>query len=130
MDQQEFSIFMQQQKKEIEKHKWIESQKAGRDLGDVACFDWVNKYARTFRHEWEAEHCKRGLCPMIKNLFSKIKKLTLPSKIIILIALLSGIIFSVYNFIFSTAKIFNIIVFCVGIGCVITAWIIESVKKK
>ena len=38
---------------EILKHKWIESEKAGYDLGDQAVWDWVKKYAREFREYWE-----------------------------------------------------------------------------
>ena len=34
---------------EIEKHKWIESEKAGYDLGDVAAFDWVVRFAGSWR---------------------------------------------------------------------------------
>ncbi|MFU8779574.1 MAG: hypothetical protein ACNA71_00945 [Kiritimatiellia bacterium] len=34
---------------EIDRHKWIESQKAGRDLGEEAVFDWVLNYAEDFR---------------------------------------------------------------------------------
>ena len=34
---------------EINRHKWIESQKAGYDLGDRAVFDWVEKHAAQFR---------------------------------------------------------------------------------
>jgi len=34
---------------EIRKHKWIESQKAGREIGFVtAALDWIKKYG----HEW------------------------------------------------------------------------------
>ena len=38
---------------EILKHKWIESEKAGYDLGDQAVWDWVKKYAQEFRNYWE-----------------------------------------------------------------------------
>lgn len=33
---------------EIERHKWIESEKAGYDLGEQAAFDWVNRYEDDF----------------------------------------------------------------------------------
>ncbi len=37
------------EREEILRHKWIESQKAGRDIGfDAALIDWVSKY----RSEW------------------------------------------------------------------------------
>jgi len=37
------------QAKEIMKHKWIESEKAGTDLGDLAALDWVRKHAAEWR---------------------------------------------------------------------------------
>lgn len=36
--------------REIERHKWIASEKAGRDLGDRAIFDWVEHHADAFRN--------------------------------------------------------------------------------
>ncbi len=41
--------FITLQVQEIDRYKWIESQKAGRDLGEDAVFDWVRKYAEDFR---------------------------------------------------------------------------------
>jgi hypothetical protein len=33
------------QRREIERHKWLESEKAGRDIGyDAALIDWVMKH--------------------------------------------------------------------------------------
>ncbi|PWB70034.1 hypothetical protein C3F09_09640 [candidate division GN15 bacterium] len=37
------------QASEIMKHKWIESEKAGTDLGDTAVLDWVKKHAGQWR---------------------------------------------------------------------------------
>lgn len=48
--------FMADQVKEIEKHKWIASEHAGRDLGTSACVDWINKYAKLFREYWFSTH--------------------------------------------------------------------------
>jgi len=31
------------------KYKWVESKKAGSDLGKDAVFDWICKYARVWR---------------------------------------------------------------------------------
>jgi hypothetical protein len=36
---------------EIEKHKWIESEKVGYDLGYLAVLDWIKKHAKKFREE-------------------------------------------------------------------------------
>jgi hypothetical protein len=41
---------------EILKHKWIESEKAGYDLGDKAVWDWVQKYAHEFREYWQKKN--------------------------------------------------------------------------
>ena len=37
---------------EIQRHKWIESEKAGRDLGQEAAFDWIRRHARSFREAY------------------------------------------------------------------------------
>ena len=55
--------YMKAQADEIRKHKWIESEKAGLDLGEQACLEWVRKYARNFRESFsqkdiEIEFCK------------------------------------------------------------------------
>ena len=48
--------YMADQIKEIEIHKWLESEKANRDLGEEAVKDWIEKYAVEFRERWEKEH--------------------------------------------------------------------------
>ncbi|MBI4965710.1 MAG: hypothetical protein HY913_20705 [Desulfomonile tiedjei] len=40
--------YLEIQRREIERHKWIESEKAGRDLGMDAAIDWILKYADVF----------------------------------------------------------------------------------
>jgi len=40
---------------EINKHKWIESEKAGYDLGEAAAFDWVARYAKPWRKNREKQ---------------------------------------------------------------------------
>ncbi len=44
-----------EQWKEIEKHKWIESEKAGVDLGDTAAMDWIKRHAAEWRR-WRREN--------------------------------------------------------------------------
>lgn len=51
-----FKNFMKAQILEIEKYKWIESEKAGHDLGQIACIEWIKKYAVMFRLEWLEHH--------------------------------------------------------------------------
>ena len=41
--------FLKQECIEIERHKWIESEKVGYDLGYEAMKDWVAKYAKEYR---------------------------------------------------------------------------------
>jgi hypothetical protein len=48
--------FMEDQVKEIEKYKWIVSERAGRDLGREACMDWIAKHAKLFREYWFSTH--------------------------------------------------------------------------
>ncbi|WP_040414124.1 hypothetical protein, partial [Desulfococcus multivorans] len=53
MQQLSREMILHLQVDEILKHKWIESEKAMRDLGNEAVFDWVRKYAADFRTYWE-----------------------------------------------------------------------------
>lgn len=48
----EFKKFMLAQAQEIEKHKWIESEKVGYDLGISATMQWIKLYAKSFRETW------------------------------------------------------------------------------
>lgn len=49
----DFKEYLRLQIIEIEKHKWIESEKCRRDLTGIAEFDWISKYAQAFREEVE-----------------------------------------------------------------------------
>jgi hypothetical protein len=40
--------YLEKQALEIDRYKWIESEKAGRDLGDEAVFEWIMKHAHEF----------------------------------------------------------------------------------
>ncbi len=42
-------IELDQQKREMEKHRWLESEKAHRDLGTDAYRDWIIRYAAAWR---------------------------------------------------------------------------------
>ena len=55
-DKNEMKKFLSDQIHEIEIHKWIESEKAHRDLGDEAVKDWINHYAKQYREEWNKQH--------------------------------------------------------------------------
>lgn len=45
--------YLAEQRAEIERHKWIESEKAGRDLGRDAVLDWITKNAAAWRDWYE-----------------------------------------------------------------------------
>lgn len=51
----ERSLYAEGQR-EIERHKWIESQKAGRDLGDHAVRHWVKKHWTDYLRARWIEH--------------------------------------------------------------------------
>lgn len=53
-----YNRFVHDQIQEILKYKWIESERAKRDLGDEACIDWIMKYADIYREEWERQNGK------------------------------------------------------------------------
>ncbi len=47
---------MARQREEINRHKWIESEKAGRDLGKEAVMDWITNNAASWR-KWFEQEC-------------------------------------------------------------------------
>jgi hypothetical protein len=47
--------YLEEQRREIERHKWIESEKAGKDLGTEAVIDWILKYADIFSDNYAQE---------------------------------------------------------------------------
>ena len=51
--------------RQMQIHRWIESEKAQTDLGEAPYFDWVKKYAKIYR-DWVMtvpDHCINcGLC--------------------------------------------------------------------
>lgn len=54
MSLNDFKKFVKAQCDEILKHKWIESEKAGQDLGQHAVRDWIEKHAKAFREWWDS----------------------------------------------------------------------------
>ncbi len=44
--------YLKLQTLEIERHKWIESEKAGKDLGMDAVIDWILRYADVFSDDF------------------------------------------------------------------------------
>ncbi len=47
----------QGRREEILRHKWLESEKVGHDIGyDLACVDWTLKYCAQWRKAWQEKH--------------------------------------------------------------------------
>jgi hypothetical protein len=44
------------QREEMDRHKWLESEKSKNDLGGHALADWVNKYSSDFARYWRRTH--------------------------------------------------------------------------
>jgi hypothetical protein len=44
------------QREEIERHKWIESEKYHRDMGKDAMADWVRRFSEKFSSYWRRTH--------------------------------------------------------------------------
>lgn len=51
-----FKKFLEDQKQEMLKHKWIVSEQAARDMGEEALKEWIAKFAKEFREAWEKEN--------------------------------------------------------------------------
>lgn len=56
MTPEEMKEFMNGQIEEMMKHKWIESEKAGYDLGEEAIKDYLKNSASAYREEWNKNH--------------------------------------------------------------------------
>ncbi|MBF0198393.1 MAG: hypothetical protein HQL32_11810 [Planctomycetes bacterium] len=45
--------FNELQIEEIKRYKWLESEKAGKDLGEQAVIEWIELYGEKFRRDYE-----------------------------------------------------------------------------
>jgi hypothetical protein len=53
MTRKDLKIFNHAQIEEIRKYKWIESEKACRDIGDnEAAMEWIERFGHAFREYW------------------------------------------------------------------------------
>jgi hypothetical protein len=78
-------------RKEADRHKWIESEKAGRDLGEGAIRCWVRKHWQGFLRERWMEHLSgrafwieldRGDFGLLKRAFQEPQKALLLDRIL------------------------------------------------
>ena len=58
MTKQQLTKYNHTQMYEMDRHKWLESEKVGYDLGVVAHLDWITKHSLAFRKEWIDKHKK------------------------------------------------------------------------
>lgn len=56
INSEKFKQFLSDECSEMRKYKWIESEKAGYDLGNEAIQDWIKKYAASYRNWWVNTH--------------------------------------------------------------------------
>jgi len=52
MNQGDLVNFLKDEISEMNRHKWIESEKVGFDLGQEALLDWIENYSHSFKKEW------------------------------------------------------------------------------
>jgi hypothetical protein len=55
-DRSAMEAYMILQREEMQRHKWIESEKNRGDLGPQALADWVCKYSKQFARYWRRTH--------------------------------------------------------------------------
>ena len=48
--------YMTMQTREMERHKWLESEKAAHDLRDESLSDWVKRHSTAFSSYWHRTH--------------------------------------------------------------------------
>jgi hypothetical protein len=48
--------YLLHQKEEMLRYKWIKSQEAGRDLGEQALHEWIEKYGKEYREAYNQEY--------------------------------------------------------------------------
>lgn len=90
MDKQ-FKKFINKQIQEIRKFKWIESEKAKRDLGESAVEKWVGLYAKNFRGKYEVNELK-VILKHTDNVINKLKDPNLKKRFLLIERELGSII--------------------------------------
>lgn len=53
MNREELKTYLDAQVQEIQKYKWLESERRRHDIGfERAALEWINLYSDSFRHYW------------------------------------------------------------------------------
>jgi hypothetical protein len=55
-DEDALQAYLELQREEMERHKWIESEQADEDLQDVALAEWVQNHSMSFSAYWHRTH--------------------------------------------------------------------------
>lgn len=55
-DRYAMEAYLAIQREEIERHKWIESEKRHQDMGREAMADWVRRFSEKFSSYWRRTH--------------------------------------------------------------------------
>lgn len=54
--QEALEAYLTIQREEMERHRWLESEKARCDLGENLMADWIRKYSSDFARYWRRTH--------------------------------------------------------------------------
>ncbi|MBO7501512.1 MAG: hypothetical protein J6Z50_03270 [Fibrobacterales bacterium] len=57
----EMRTYLEEQKQEMLRHKWIESERAGHDLGQACMLDWIKVHAEGFRRDFTERMAREKL---------------------------------------------------------------------
>lgn len=60
MNREELKNYLNAQLREIEKYKWIQSERENHDIGfQRAAFEWIAFYGAQFHQQWESSNTQR-----------------------------------------------------------------------
>lgn len=68
-----FKLYLLHQRQEIERYKWLKGQELGRDPGEEAVKEWIDKFAAEYRKEYE-EVYNQAIQATSKDCIEKLKK--------------------------------------------------------
>lgn len=54
-----FKLSLELQTEEMEKYKWIQSEKVGHDVGKSIYLEWISLYGKSFRDHFDNEYIKK-----------------------------------------------------------------------
>jgi hypothetical protein len=61
MNREELKTYLAAQIQEIQKYKWLESERTKCDIGfERAAFEWIHQYGEAFRRDWFADRIQKA----------------------------------------------------------------------